>query len=672
MRWLVGEFEFDAGSKVLRSTEGDIILEPKAAALLSFFCENSDRDITREELLEAVWYGQVVSDNSVNRVIVLLRKALRDEDKVRRYIATIPKLGYRFIAKADRLEHSAIGAIQNKKASSTWTVIAGLTLVFTAAVLVYLKPFETPPGNDRPSFSVTPLSRLPVPQSNADLSLDGSRLLYSANNGSGTAVYMTSQTLPQPVQISPPGGYADLAKWANNDEFAVYLYMREQRCEFHKVKIENTTLQPPAVIYQCLPDSYSEFSFSPDNSKLYFSERANSFAPYAIYELDLNKGSKRRLSQPVARGLGNHFVDVHPNTGALLLLSDHAPGKTSVYELDTRTDSFSRRKVFDYSLQSAVWSHQGDSIVHPSLHPSYQLLKTNLGSGDSQVIVSDSRRITGPRRIPSQNSESTDYLFTSYLYNRDISSSRYPESQLNSAVMDYLPSLSNSGDKLAFVSKRNGYSQVWIKNFNDESLIAIEPRDKGRLFTVLAWSPDDQQILANTNSGLIVYAVESNTQLHNLEFALPVYAASWHDNQTLAYSHFEDDHWHAYRVNLETGDTTSVNERWAFSMRNATQQIYLDQNFTAFRDDIELTPLKSCAGIVWRYRLRLILDGDNIYCHANDAYNDLLRFDREMKAERLSDAVERYEYFSVVDDHFVFTSAPDASSDIMQTNSSAQ
>ena len=134
MRWKVGNYCFDDKSNELKNTQHSMLLEPKSAAMLHYFVQNVDKDISRDELMQPIWPNQIVSENAINRVIVQLRKALNDCEKVKRYIVTVPKVGYRFIAEckhfdenlmtpADILEtNNAISL--NKKAKSIFLAIS--------------------------------------------------------------------------------------------------------------------------------------------------------------------------------------------------------------------------------------------------------------------------------------------------------------------------------------------------------------------------------------------------------------------------------------------------------------------------------------------------------------------------------------------------------------------
>ncbi|MFK7954743.1 MAG: winged helix-turn-helix domain-containing protein [Lysobacterales bacterium] len=672
-RWRVGDYHFDANTHRLTGEHCDRVLEPKPAALLAYFCQHPGRDIGRDELLESVWHGQIVSDNSISRVIVLLRKALQDDDKARKYIATVPKLGYRFIASVSGVENlpEHNPTEKNPWASSTgfWrTVVIGVVL--TALALAVLLGRPQPDPNVDPNRTIVPLSRLALAQSNGHLASDGQQLLYTANDGVWDVIYWVVDSDAEPIPISAPGGHANFAAWSPSNEFIVYQFLRGDICEFHRVDRGQFKSRTAKVIYRCLPDSYSELSVSLDNSTLYFLERPAPHAPYSAFSLDLNRQTKRRLSQPTSQGYGNHYMDVHPLSGALLLLSNHAPGQTSVYELDPVSDGFALRRRFDYGLDSALWSHKPGFIVHPSRHPSYQLLKSSLSDNTSAVVVSDSRRISGPRRIQVPERQLYEYSFTSYLFNRDIEVGSLQTDRLNSAVMDYLPALSHSGNKLAFISKRSGDSQIWVKDLRDAGLTAIAPPDPGRRFYGLAWSENDQLLLANTSTGILVYSFAESTYPHDITLALPAYGVEWVDPQTLSFSHFENNQWQAYEVHLDTGEREPMDLRWAFRMGNAQQTLNFDQNLAVFRGGEELTALRQCARSLWRYQLRLRLDGDTIYCHADDSVNDLLRFDHDMNVTRLPDAVNRFEFFSVRSDVIAKTIVASASSDIMQTRSS--
>jgi len=74
-------------------------LEPQVFDLLAVLLENRDRLISRDELVEKVWSGRVVSDATIDARISAARKAVGDSGESQSVIKTVPRRGFRFIAE---------------------------------------------------------------------------------------------------------------------------------------------------------------------------------------------------------------------------------------------------------------------------------------------------------------------------------------------------------------------------------------------------------------------------------------------------------------------------------------------------------------------------------------------------------------------------------------------
>ena len=90
-------------------------IEPKAFRVLLFLLHNPQKLITKEELLDAVWADAAVTESSLTRSIAKLRRALGDDIREPRYIATVATVGYRFIGKVEVSEEpSGVGENSEK------------------------------------------------------------------------------------------------------------------------------------------------------------------------------------------------------------------------------------------------------------------------------------------------------------------------------------------------------------------------------------------------------------------------------------------------------------------------------------------------------------------------------------------------------------------------------
>src|SRR5580765_5525195 len=97
---------FRVGAWRVNPTTGEISrdgetqrLEARALLLLLCLAEHADEVVSIEELLSRAWSGVIVSPDSVYQAVASLRRQLGDDPKQPAYIATVPRLGYRMVAK---------------------------------------------------------------------------------------------------------------------------------------------------------------------------------------------------------------------------------------------------------------------------------------------------------------------------------------------------------------------------------------------------------------------------------------------------------------------------------------------------------------------------------------------------------------------------------------------
>ncbi|MBV9927252.1 MAG: PD40 domain-containing protein [Acidobacteria bacterium] len=93
-----GPFRLDPVKRRLLRDGEPVQLTPKAFETLLALVQQSGRTVEKDDLMRRVWGGAVVEENNLNQNITALRKCLGDTRQAGRYIATIPGLGYRFVA----------------------------------------------------------------------------------------------------------------------------------------------------------------------------------------------------------------------------------------------------------------------------------------------------------------------------------------------------------------------------------------------------------------------------------------------------------------------------------------------------------------------------------------------------------------------------------------------
>lgn len=167
----IGDWELLPKRNLLRSAGQELHLEPRHADLLLFLATHRGEVFSADQIIEEVWQGQVVTDQSVYQAIAKLRKAMGDEASNPSYIETVPKRGYRLIANvavaAGTSDPPRPGARADDARSGVGSTVLRRALgigLLTAALMVFfwavLRPAPTgaPKGPD--TVAVLPFSVL--------------------------------------------------------------------------------------------------------------------------------------------------------------------------------------------------------------------------------------------------------------------------------------------------------------------------------------------------------------------------------------------------------------------------------------------------------------------------------------------------------------------------------
>src|SRR5262245_1880748 len=99
MTYRFGAFVFDAATNLLRKNGREIALEPQPARVLGQLLARSGEVVSKEELRRAVWGETHVDvDRGLAYCLSEVRAALGDSGDNPRFVQTLPRRGYRFIA----------------------------------------------------------------------------------------------------------------------------------------------------------------------------------------------------------------------------------------------------------------------------------------------------------------------------------------------------------------------------------------------------------------------------------------------------------------------------------------------------------------------------------------------------------------------------------------------
>ncbi len=115
----------------------------RSSTCCSTWCENRERVVSKDDLLDAVWGGRIVSESTLTSHINAVRKAIGDSGEEQRLIRTVARKGFRFVGDVREVQASdGVGSPKTEPAASNEASAPALTLP------------------DRPSIAVLPFQNL--------------------------------------------------------------------------------------------------------------------------------------------------------------------------------------------------------------------------------------------------------------------------------------------------------------------------------------------------------------------------------------------------------------------------------------------------------------------------------------------------------------------------------
>lgn len=376
-----GVFEVDIAARELRRRGVRMKLQDQPFRVLEALLERPGEIVTREELKDRLWAEDefVEFDKSLNTAIQKIRQTLGDSAESPRFLETVPKVGYRFIAGVSQphpaeerppqepADNDSNGALSWKKAAP-WALAATLAL---ALVWREIAPAPTSAGQSKTRhFTIGPQLHGPPVRSQAGwvghrpsaaISPDGSKIAYlSAEEPSRLWIHDLSTGESEPVAGTEIGPVrvlsgADTLTWSPDGESIAYL--TESAVKRASLEAGGITtlhsLGPSDAIYQGA-------AWSPDGGTLVVS--AGTAGGSELLSIPAAGGEAAPLAQrPDSRGTEPAFLPgsepavVCRRLDALYLLNLRT-GEDSLLLDDAVNPSWSPTGHLMFDRQGAIWA----------------------------------------------------------------------------------------------------------------------------------------------------------------------------------------------------------------------------------------------------------------------------------------------------------------------------
>ncbi len=214
-----GPYEFDSANGELRKHGTRIKLQTKPLQMLAALLERPGEVVPRDDLRQKLWPEDPFLDfeAGLNTAAKRLRDALSDSADEPRYVETIPRTGYRFIATVEGPRTRVVLAAppEARPGNHHWPL--GLALAASLCCIAWLLMRQGPPG-----ARFQPVSFRDMQVWSARFAPDGETMLYTGQTGSERAVFAGNRFTPESRRIAGADGI--LISVSSRGEMALLRY----------------------------------------------------------------------------------------------------------------------------------------------------------------------------------------------------------------------------------------------------------------------------------------------------------------------------------------------------------------------------------------------------------------------------------------------------------------
>jgi len=511
-----GPFVLDLETGVLTKHGIRIKLQAQPLQVLVALLENPGSVVTREELRRRLWPDNtfVGFEHGLNAAVNRLRHALGDSVGQPRYLETLTKNGYRFIGVAASPAPAAMNQSPlepHSKRGQPGRHLGTLVLMCAVAVLgvviaaAYLGRSQ---GRVLPS-PPTPLTVFQGSEVDPALSPDGRHVAFSWNGerqdnfdiyiltiASGNVRRLTAAPAHDLNPAwSPDGRAIAFLRRLDGDHAALLLVPSAGGPERAIGETRNDEMR--------LPPQLGSLSWSADGRWIAAAHREPGEPHEGIYLFSMN-GEHRRLTNSPLDSHGDHAPAFSPDGQKLAFsrLLGFANSEIYVLSLDASRQPTGEVRLTNHKRWSSnpVWTGGGESILYlfgqsGRMHCELRMIGTSgLPSSDRTIPLEDDvwQISAGRHLIYSRSREDTNIWRARIVAPGEPLEA--PELLMSTTVTDGKARYSPDGTKIAFVSSRSGFEELWIADADGSHPIRVTSFN-GPVVGPAGWSPDGRWLV---------------------------------------------------------------------------------------------------------------------------------------------------------------------------------
>jgi Tol biopolymer transport system component/DNA-binding winged helix-turn-helix (wHTH) protein len=503
-----GPFSLDVRAAELHTNGTKIKLPEQPFQVLSALLENAGEVVTREELRQRLWPADtfVDFDHSLNAAVKRLREALGDSADAPRFIETLPRHGYRFIAPVEKptAETSRVGGtsrlFQRLTPNKRWLGLA-ITLLAVVCVIGFWRVSRRKAAFPLPLTEPVPVAVYHGDAFQPAVSPDGDRIVFVAGEGNDFGIYTALVGGENSVRLTNNPRDA-FPKWSPDGQQIAFYRFSDQGLSIYTIPAlggtEHRVYDGPSSRWED-----AGLDWAPDGETLAITEYGKDKIHSRITLISLSDFTASPLTFP-----DNNHYDCNPayspNGSLLAFERANVSGTTSDLFVIPVNGGNPIPITSDLRMKAgAAWTPDGKQVIFAAMWTSMAgeggagLWRVPLSGGTPTPIAGvgagayypsiarSGHRLLYQRTVKKQN-----------IWRLDLKDEKHrlgPPTLLVSEKGNKMrPHLSPDGKKIAFESDRLGWWEIWacdVKGSDCAQLTSLH-----RIAGAPKWSPDGHYI----------------------------------------------------------------------------------------------------------------------------------------------------------------------------------
>ena len=383
------EFELLRASERLMKGGHQLKIEPQLYALLWLFVQNPGVLISRERIEQVVWDGRPTTDEAIRAALKKLRDLLEDDARVPRFIKTIPKQGYKWLApiKQNKVKtHSHFGSMKK----TTLFTACLLTLVLILAI--FKLAFDS--GKEKQVLAntqvLTQLTQLTGSEVDASYNPSNNKLafIHRDTRNSPQQLYLKSLDDELVTRLSwDQANYSD-AYWSRDGSKLVFMRLFAKTSNIHIAHFNQAAdiTQLETLTTSELQDKFV-IGWLQDDKGLLLAEAIKPNKKHSIYAYLFADEKLQRLTTPNVAGYGDYKAALSENGELIAILRQEVAQQSSLLVMSLATGDLLAKTALPFIPSRLIWTPNDKAIAMSNFYGEHGRYNLKTKQLESQPVL---------------------------------------------------------------------------------------------------------------------------------------------------------------------------------------------------------------------------------------------------------------------------------------------